>query len=142
MKDIPEGFRKADFSGNFLLRNGPYYLRREEGAWLVAQRVEEHHVNYLGIAHGGMLSTLADVALSAQPYLSEQPNPAVTTTTLTTNFLAPARLGDWLVARARIARLGKHTAHVQGAVYRADEMLVTMSGVFAIRRSRPAGGDG
>ena len=142
MNDIPEGFKRADFSGNFLLRNGPYYLRREEDSWLVAQRVEEQHVNYLGIAHGGMLSTLADVAMSAQPYLSEQPNPAVTTTTLTTNFLAPAKLGDWLVAKPRIARLGKHTAHVQGAIYRGEEMLVTMTGVFAIRRRSPAGGDG
>ena len=135
MSEIPEGFREADFGGNFLRQNGPFYLKRSEGGWLVGQRVGEQHVNYIGIAHGGMLSTLADVAMSAQPYYSERPNPAVTTTTMTTNFLSAARLGDWLVADARIARLGKHTAHVHGAIYRGEEILLTMSGVFAIHRS-------
>ena len=134
MTDVPEGFRQADFNGNFLLNNGPYFLRRSEAGWLVGQRVEERHVNYLGIAHGGMLCTLADVAMSAQPYLNEQPNPAVTTTTMTTNFIAPAKLGDWLVADARTTRMGKRSAHVQGVIRRDDDVLVTMSGVFSIYR--------
>lgn len=135
LAEIPEGFKEADFGGNFLRGNGPFYLKREAERWLVGLRVEDHHVNYLGIAHGGLLSTLADVALSAQPYYSERPNPAVTTTSMTTNFLAAARLGDWLVADARIARLGKRTAHVHGVIRRDQEILVTMSGVFGIHRS-------
>jgi uncharacterized protein (TIGR00369 family) len=139
MAEIPEGFREAEFGGNFLLRNGPYYLKRSEDGWLVGQWVEERHVNYIGIAHGGMLSTLADVALSAQPFFSEQPNPAVTTTTLTTNFLAAAKLGDWLVADTRIGRMSKRTAHVYGAIYRGEEILVTMSGVFAVHRPGAGG---
>ena len=134
MDDIPEGFKEADFGGNFLKGNGPFYLCRADRNWLVGMRVGEHHVNYLRIAHGGLLSTLADVALSAQPFYSERPNPAVTTTSMTTNFIAAARLGDWLVADARMARMGKRTAHVHGAIYRGDEVIMTMSGVFGIHR--------
>lgn len=134
MSNVADGFKLAEFTGRFLERNGPYYLKQEEGRWLVGQLVEEQHVNYLGIAHGGMLSTLADVALSTQPFLSEQPGPAVTTTSLTTNFLAAAKLGDWIVADAHIDRLSKRTAHVHGCIRRGDEVLVTMSGVFGIYR--------
>ena len=134
MNNVTDGFKLADFSGAFLQRNGPYYIKPEGQRWLIAQRVEKQHVNYLGIAHGGMLSTLADVALSCQPYLSEQPNPSVTTTSMTTNFLLAAKLGDWIVADAAIDRLSKRSAHVRGAITRGDEVLLTMSGVFGIYR--------
>ena len=131
---IPDGFRVAPFSGSYLVANGPFYTRRDGDSWQVGLRVEPHHVNYVEIAHGGILSTLADVALSNLVYLSEDPHPVVTTTSLTTNFLSAARLGDWLVARASIDRMGKRTAHVHGQICRDDEPVATMSGVFGIYR--------
>lgn len=134
MNNIPDGFKLADFSGGFLETNGPYYIKQKGRQWLIAQRVEKQHVNYLGIAHGGMLSTLADVALSYQPYVSELPYPSVTTTSLTTNFLLGAKLGDWIVGDAVIDRLSKRTAHVHGSITCGGEVLLTMSGVFGIYR--------
>ncbi len=132
MTQVPEGFKLADFSGNFLKSNGPFYVRKDDDRWLVAQWVEEKHVNYIDVAHGGMLSTLCDVAMSTQPYLASEGKPAVTTTTMTVNFLSVAKLGDLLLADCRMTRMGKRTAHVQGAIYRGDDILVTMSGVFGI----------
>lgn len=135
MSKVPDGFRSADFTGAFLQRIGPYFVKQEQQRWLVGQHVEQQHVNYLGIAHGGMLSTLADVGLSIQPFLSERPNPEVTTTSMTINFVAAAKLGDWLVVDARIDRISKRIAHVHGSILRDDEVLVTMSGVFRIHRT-------
>jgi uncharacterized protein (TIGR00369 family) len=137
----PEGFEPADFSGAYLKNGGPYYIKKGEHGWLVGLRVAPGHTNYIDIAHGGVISTLADVALSLQVYLSERPNPAVTTTTLTTNFLAPGRLGDWLVADGIIDRQGKRVAHVHGSICCGDRLLATMSGVFNIHRPNqvPAG---
>ena len=134
MSNIPEGFKPADFKGPYLLQGGPYYIKRDGEGWLVGLEVQDKHANYIDIAHGGVLSTLADVALSLQVYLSEQPNPTVTTSSLTTNFLSPAKVGDWLQASAEIDRLGKRTAHVHGRIAARGEVLATMSGVFAIRR--------
>jgi len=134
MAEIPAGFRPAEFGGPFLDRNGPFYTMRDGDGWQVGQWVERQHTNYLEMAHGGMLATLADVSLSLQPYLSEQPNPAVTTSSLTVNFVAAARLGDWIVADTTMDRLGKRSAQVHGRILRGEEVLVTMSGVFAIYR--------
>jgi acyl-coenzyme A thioesterase PaaI-like protein len=86
-----------------------------------------------------MLSTLADVALSVQPYFSERPNPAVTTSSLTLNFISAARLGDWIVAETVIDRLGKRSAQVHGRIQRDGDTLATMSGVFAIHRQPDQG---
>ena len=129
-----QGFVPANFTGAYLQNGGPYYTKKGERGWLVGLRVAEGHTNYIDIAHGGVLSTLADVALSLQVYLSEQPNPAVTTTSLTTNFIAPGRLDDWLVADATIDRLGKRVAHVHGHIHCGEQRLASMSGVFNIRR--------
>ncbi|WP_301752168.1 PaaI family thioesterase [uncultured Erythrobacter sp.] len=59
---------------------------------------------------------------------------APSTVTLTVNYLSGARLGDWLEARVRIDRLGGRTAYTSGGVWRGDEQIATMSGVFAFRR--------
>jgi acyl-coenzyme A thioesterase PaaI-like protein len=67
-------------------------------------------------------------------YDAERPRLAPSTVTLTVNYLTGARLGDWLEARVRIDRLGGRTAYTSGAIWRAEEMIATMSGVFAVRR--------
>jgi uncharacterized protein (TIGR00369 family) len=134
MEDVPEGFGPSQFSGEYLLRGGPYFTRKQGDNWAVALRVAEQHTNYIDIAHGGVLSTLADVALSLQPYRSEKPSPQVTTMSLTTNFLAPARLGDWLIAECVMDRLGKTSAYVHGEIRCEERLVATMSGVFNIFR--------
>ncbi len=100
----------------------------------MALQVAEQHTNYIDIAHGGVVATLADVALSLQPYRSEKPPPRVTTMSLTTNFLDAARLGDWLVAECVIDRMGKSSAYVHGEIRVGERVIATMSGVFRIGR--------
>ena len=136
MSDIQQGFKPAEFHGVFLEQNGPFYVKKTDACWLVGLSIEEHHANYLAIAHGGVISTLSDVALSLQPFYSEKPNPPVTTTSLTINFIAPAKIGDWLVAETQIDHMGKRTAHVSGKIFRDDVILATMSGVFNIFRGK------
>jgi acyl-coenzyme A thioesterase 13 len=134
--DVPQGFQPAGFDGNYLRQGGPYYVKKAGDCVQVALRIAAQHTNYIDIAHGGVLSTLADVALSYQVYLIETPNPVVTTTTLTTNFLNAAKLDDWLIADASIDKIGKRSAHVHGSIRCEGVVLATMSGVFGIFRGR------
>jgi uncharacterized protein (TIGR00369 family) len=132
---IPAGFEPAGFTPGFLDHGGPYYLGEPvDGVRVVGLRIMPHHINYQDAAHGGVISTFADVALSHAVYDAERPRLAPSTVTLTVNYLTGARLGDWLEARVRIDRLGGRTAYTSGAIWRAEEMIATMSGVFAVRR--------
>jgi len=132
---IPSGFERADFTPGFLDHGGPYYLGPAvEGVRMVGLRICPHHINYQDAAHGGVISTFADVALSHAVYDAERPRVAPSTVTLTVNYLAGARLGDWLEARVRIDRLGGRTAFTSGGIRRGEEQVATMSGAFAIRR--------
>jgi uncharacterized protein (TIGR00369 family) len=133
--DIPSVFEPAGFTPGFLDHGGPYYLGPAvEGVRVVGLRIVPHHINYQDAAHGGVISTFADVALSHAVYDAERPRLAPSTVTLTVNYLAGAKLGDWLEARVRIDRLGGRTAYTSGGIWREDEQIATMSGVFAFRR--------
>jgi uncharacterized protein (TIGR00369 family) len=133
-RDAPPGFKPASFSPGFLDHGGPYWLGKREGGTIVGLRIGEAHRNYHDVAHGGVLTTFADVALSFAIHASEQPPLPVATATLTVNFLGAARLGDWLEAEARIDRIGKRMAYASGAIQRGDETIATMSGVFSVLR--------
>jgi len=133
---IPSGFVPADFTPGFLDHGGPYFLGAAvDGVRIVGLRVCQHHINYQDAAHGGVISTFADVALSHAVYDAERPRLAPSTVTLTVNYLNGAVLGDWLEARVRIDRLGGRTAYTSGAIWRGDDQVATMSGVFAVRRA-------
>lgn len=131
---VPEEYVPARFSGQFLRDAGPYYLRTTDACTLVGLRVRPDHVNYVGVAHGGVLATMADVALSLQPHLLDPAGLPVTTVSLTTHFLAAAKLGDWLEAECGIDRIGKRMAFVSGRIRCGNRSLMTMTGVFNLLR--------
>ncbi|MEQ8410524.1 MAG: PaaI family thioesterase [Erythrobacter sp.] len=132
----PEGFEPACFSPGFLDHGGPYFLgRRGEEPRVVGLRIMAHHINYKDGAHGGVISTFADVALSHAVYDAERPRLAPSTITLQVNYLSSARLGEWLEAHVTIDRMGGRTAYTSGRIMRGEDAIATMSGVFAIRRS-------
>ncbi|WP_169829182.1 PaaI family thioesterase [Tsuneonella mangrovi] len=130
----PEGFKPARFSPGFLDHGGPYWLKSEGDHTLVGLRIEQHHINYQDAAHGGVLTTFADVALSFQAFNSSKPPLPTVTIALTTHFVGPARLGDWIVADARIDRIGNRTAYASGRIVRGQDLLATMTGVFSVLR--------
>ena len=133
-QDPPSGFKPANFSPGFLDRGGPYWLGKADGRTIVGLRIGDGHLNYQDAAHGGVLTTFADVALSFALFASEQPPLPVATVTLTVNFLGAARLGDWLEAEARIDRIGKRLGYASGAIRCGDQTVATMTGVFSILR--------
>lgn len=135
MADIPEGFIPAKFSTGFLDVAGPYYTRKESDHIAVGIRVGNGHINGIEVAHGGVLTTLADVALSYQLFVSEKPRLPIATVNLNTNFLTGAKLGDWVVAHAYIDRKGSRTAYCHGKIVSGERLLMTMTGVFALLRS-------
>ena len=132
--DIPPGFEPSGFDAGYLSHVGPYYIKPTDAGLVVGLRIGEKQINSLNIAHGGVLTTLADVALSLQVHRSEDPPLPLTTISLTTNFLAAAKLGDWLEATGTIDRIGKRMAYTSGHIMCEDRTIMTMTGVFNVMR--------
>jgi acyl-coenzyme A thioesterase 13 len=132
---IPSGFAPAQFSPGFLDMSGPYYLKKDTASTIIGCRITAQHQNYIGVAHGGVLATMADVALSYQVYSSETPGLPVSTVSMTTNFLSGARLGEWIEASGTIDRIGQKLAYVHGSIWCSGRILMTMNAVYNIIRA-------
>jgi uncharacterized protein (TIGR00369 family) len=124
----PPGFKPIVHSSPFGAENGPFFESRSGDSWIRGFRVLERHTNAGGIAHGGMLMTFADVVL-AQAVIHQAGQPAVTVR-MTSDFLAPARLGDWVEGTAEVTRVTRSMAFVEGRLKSGSRTLLTASAVF------------
>ena len=133
--DIPPGYAAVPWHRGFGRQVGPLYVRDDPGGRTFGFRVQDHHTNGLRNAHGGMLTTLADVAWGS--LLSYEQSVSWVTVRLTCDFLSSAKLGDWIeAASARLHQHGDlHT--LRGRVWTGDRTLVTGIGVFKAVGARP-----
>jgi uncharacterized protein (TIGR00369 family) len=131
-KSVPEGFVPLKRVAPFLDMIGPIYVKSVGKKRIVAIRLAEKHMNMRNIAHGGTLVTIADSALGINlSYYEEPPRPMVTVN-LTTDFLQPARNGDWLEAHVSVQRLGVHLAFASCNLMVGEKHVLRASGVFMI----------
>jgi uncharacterized protein (TIGR00369 family) len=138
---IPEGFEPLRRGGPFLHLFGPLYAKDTGGSLVVALRVEQKHLNTGGIAHGGLLVTLADSALGIALSTSQPSSQPLVTVSLSTDFADAARLGDWVEAHVDIQKVGKRLAFANCYLLVGERRVLRASGVFALLpSSRPEEG--
>src|SRR5436305_200033 len=102
---------------------GPLYMSDTGEAPILAVRVAPQHANRVGRAHGGLLMTLADVAVSRATVARLPPGSTIATASLQIAFQEGVTEGQWLEALASIDRLGRSLAHAS-CVIQADGRAV------------------
>jgi acyl-coenzyme A thioesterase 13 len=80
------GFVPHDRSSPFFDLIGPLLSRRTEDRLEFALQIDDRHVNVRGFAHGGVLSTFADVALGYVAAISQNPPAKLVTASLAIDF--------------------------------------------------------
>ncbi|MBV8187727.1 MAG: PaaI family thioesterase [Alphaproteobacteria bacterium] len=143
MPDVqpPPGFEPLFRTSPFLDHLGPFFMRRQQdGAFIVGLRVLPHHANGRGVAHGGLLMTLCDIALGYRTTSSQEPRPMLTTASITTDFAGVAKIGDWIEAHVDVHKVGARIAFANCYIVRGGERIAHSSGVFARSGDRPADG--
>jgi acyl-coenzyme A thioesterase 13 len=110
MTAAPEGFSPLFRTSPFLDAVGPFYYRRDGERLVIGLRVLEKHANARGVAHGGLLMTLADIALGYNTAYREDPPGSWVTANLGGDFAGAAKLGDWIEAHVDVQKSGKRLA--------------------------------
>jgi uncharacterized protein (TIGR00369 family) len=131
---VPPGFEKLQRGGPYVAALGPLYCRRAEGRITIGMRIEERHTNMRGIAHGGMLASLADSALGIGMTLYCEGRHSFVTANLSTDFVDAARPGDWVEANVDVQRLGKRMAFANCYLEVDSRRILRASGVFAVMK--------
>ncbi|GAX91262.1 PaaI family thioesterase [Effusibacillus lacus] len=87
-------------------------------------------INSLGYVHGGIISSLADVAMSNILQPDENGIQTAVTVDLKTSFLKPAQ-GTVLVADAHTFKIGKNLMHAECHIFDdQNEIVAKSNGIF------------
>ena len=132
--DVPAGFSRIDLPTNaFMSANGPVYVKMEGKQLVLGLYVEDKHCSSIGLCHGGMLMTLADLILTIGVNVQANLFRFLPTVSVTCDFLGTAPKGSWLEARVTVLRTTRNLAFAQGLITLADESPVArISGILKI----------
>lgn len=108
---------------------GPFWAKQEADGMAYGLVAEDRHSNAHGIVHGGMLVTFLDQILGATCWEAAQRD-AVVTIQLNTHFVAAARAGEFLEARAEAVRATKSIVFVRGQITVGERIVATADGVW------------
>jgi acyl-coenzyme A thioesterase 13 len=97
----------------------------------VGLRIAPQHASARGTAHGGLLLTLADIALGYVPAFSETPPLSLATANLSADFAGHAKVGDCLEAHVDTQKIGSRLVFANAYLLVGAERIARVSAVFA-----------
>jgi acyl-coenzyme A thioesterase PaaI-like protein len=132
MAEVPEGFVPIFRTSPFLNAVGPIYSKGRGADLVIGLRVEDKHANARGFAHGGLLATVADIALGYTLASSTDPPTSMVTTNLTIDYAGNAKIGDWIEVRVDIQKLGTRLAFANAYLSVDSDRIARASAVFLV----------
>ena len=75
---------------------GGFYSRGRGADLAIGLRVDARHANSRGRLHGGVIATLADTAIGYLLAYRDDPPTRLVTVSLSVDFVAAAKVGDWV----------------------------------------------
>ena len=95
--------------------------------------VDESHMNANGTLHGGVIATMCDTVMGAAIRAALDGDQKAATVSLTVTYMAPAELGDTIVANAEVRKQGKKIVIAEADVVRQgdDEAIAHAVATFS-----------
>jgi uncharacterized protein (TIGR00369 family) len=124
------GWRRLDVA-RFVDHAGPVWHRATDAGVQYGLRVAEHHGNRSGFAHGGVLTFLLDTALGLTSSGAREGRTQATLG-LDVQFLAPVRIGDFLIAEARVVKATRSIMFLQGSLRVEDRVCAVAQGTWKV----------
>ena len=123
----------------------PLFSKVGNGFVTIALWARPSHCNGKGFLHGGLISALADNAmgLSVIETLREQGVERArngSTVSLSVDFLASARVGQWVVFVPRVLKVGGSLGFADCAVLADAHPVARANATFRLYRAAAAGG--
>ena len=132
MNEVPDGFEPLFRTSPYIDLLGPIYNKKTDSGLLVGLRAQEKHCNARGLVHGGVFSSLADIALGYNAaFQGDEPKPMVTAS-LTLDYAGSASMGDWIQIETDVQKVGRSMAFANCYFFVGAKRIVRASGVFGV----------
>lgn len=127
----PEGFEPIPRLSPFNSLVGPLYQRRRGDDVSIGVEIEQKHTNSRGTCHGGVLATLADLALGYSMIAKSGGRGDFVTAHLAVDYAGAARPGEFVHSEVEIQRVGSRLAFANCYLVSGDRRIVRASAIFA-----------
>ena len=127
---IPNGFELLPPGLGFTDAIHPCFRRMEEEGVTMGLRVEKHHCNMMGICHGGVLMTLADITAASGVNIVRGKKAGSPTINLSLDFISAGRLGQWLQADVTSTTVKRRFGFCSGLISSSEAVVARFSGTF------------
>jgi len=134
---IPEGFERHFRPSPLTKPWEPIYSKKTPDAVILGLRLAEPHTNSRQIAHGGFVSAMADNAMGLSCGMKRDAGDArLITVSLGVDFIASARIGQWVAFETEVIKLGGNLCFAQCFVTADGERIARANGTFSVVRKR------
>lgn len=116
---------------------GLKYRKLDDHQLEIKMLVQDLFINSAGVIHGGIISSLADIAVSNLLPANEDGRQRAVTVDLNVSFLKPA-VGTYLIAHAKVEKQGRTLIHTECSIYNDKQELVAKSKAILFRTNRDA----
>ena len=132
MSNVPDGFEPIFRSSPYLDLLGPIYNKKSESGLIIGLRAEKKHCNGRDLVHGGVFSSLADIALGYNAaFNGKEPVPMVTAS-LNVDYAGSAKLGDWIEIEVDVQKVGRNMAFANSYFFVDSKRIARASAVFNV----------
>jgi len=130
VQPVPEGFVPMPTGLGFSDTLQPSYRRIQDDSVSFGLVVQPHHGNLMGICHGGVLMTLADIAAANGVNVARGVLAGSPTINLALDFISAARIGQWIQADVHLVTVKRRFGFCSGAIVSSDGVVARFNGTF------------
>ena len=130
--DVPPGFTPHQRQSGLTAPWEPLYSRRADDAVFIGFRAGPPHTNSRHFVHGGLISALADNAMGLSCGLGLAGAAGLVTVTLTMDFVASGRVGQWIEFRPSVVKTGATLCFASILVFADGAVCARGNAVFRL----------
>ena len=130
--DIPEGFERHFRQSPLTDPWEPIYSRRTAEAVIIGLRLATPHTNSRGLIHGGLIASLADIAMGHSCGVKLGGGARLVTVGLAVDFTGTAQIGQWLSVESQVIKTGGTLCFVQSLVTADGVVIARANGTFRV----------
>lgn len=131
---IGTGWKRFEYDG-FCSFVGPFWERDLNGTLSLGFIADDRHKNRAGNVQGGMLATLADLALGVTARNDDRLRRQATIE-LNLQYIDSAKTGEFIVASCEVLRQTSNLAFMRGVIEADAKVVASISGVWRILKGR------
>ena len=127
---VPPGFELLPAGLGFTDAIGPCYRRIMDEQVSFGLVVAQTHANKMGICHGGVLMTLADIVAATGVNVARGKRAGSPTINLSVDFISAARMGEWIQGDVEHVSVKRRFGFCSGIINNDDGLVARFNGTF------------